>query len=167
MRFKTLDLNLLVALDVLLDEQSVTRAAERLNVSQPVTQKMSIKVTRELAQNIPICEGDFVLLRQAVLNLINNACQAMDDVKGPRELHVRTWREPEDICISVSDSGTGIPPELRTKIFDTFFSTKGERGTGLGLAAVKNIMRRHNGDVIVRESDSGGAEFVLRFPTKR
>ena len=91
----------------------------------------------------------------------------MDDVKGPRELHVHTWREPEDICISVSDSGTGIPPELRTKIFDTFFSTKGEGGTGLGLAAVKNIMRRHNGDVIVRESDSGGAEFVLRFPTKR
>lgn len=138
-----------------------------LNVSQPVTQKANIKVTRELAQNIPICEGDFVLLRQAVLNLINNACQAMDDVDGPRELHVRTWREPEDICISVSDSGPGIPPELRTKIFDTFFSTKGERGTGLGLAAVKNIMRRHNGDVIVRESDSGGAEFVLRFPIKR
>lgn len=138
-----------------------------LNVSQPVTQKLHIAVTRELAQNIPICEGDFVLLRQAVLNLINNACQAMDGIEGPRELKVRTWREPDDISISVSDTGPGVEPEMRTKIFDTFFSTKGERGTGLGLAAVKNIMRRHNGDVIVREADGGGAEFVLRFPIKR
>jgi len=138
-----------------------------IGVSTPVTQKAGITVKRELAQNIPICEGDFVLLRQAVLNLINNACQAMETKEGTRELHLRTWREPDDICIAISDTGPGIAPELRTKIFDTFFSTKGERGTGLGLAAVKNIMRRHNGEVSVRENDWGGAEFVLRFPIRR
>ena len=96
-----------------------------LNVGRPVTQKLDITVYREFAQNIPICEGDFVLLRQAVLNLINHACQAMDGQEGPREWNVRTWREPDNICITVSDTGPGIPPELRTKIFDTFFSTKG------------------------------------------
>lgn len=138
-----------------------------LGVSTPVLQKLGIAVKRELAQNIPICQGDFVLLRQAVLNLINNACQAMEQQEGVRELTVRTWRDPEHICIAVSDTGPGVPPELRTKIFDTFFSTKGERGTGLGLAAVKNIMRRHNGDVVVRENAAGGAEFVLRFPVTR
>lgn len=138
-----------------------------LAVSVPLTQKLGITVKRELSQNIPICEGDFVLLRQAVLNLITNACQAMEGQNRKRDLLIRSWREPDHICIAVADSGPGIPPENRTKIFDTFFSTKGDRGTGLGLAAVKNIMRRHNGDVIVRESDMGGAEFILRFPISR
>ena len=136
-------------------------------VSAPVTQKNGIQVRRELAQNIPIFQGDFVLLRQAVLNLINNACQAMESTEGNRELVVRTWREPEHICIAISDSGPGIAPELRTKIFDTFFSTKGDKGTGLGLAAVKNIMRRHHGEVVVRENERHGAEFMLRFPTTK
>ena len=133
-------------------------------VSTPLLQKMSVQVKREFAQNIPICEGDFVLMRQAVLNLITNACQAMDNQALPRELCVRTWREPEHVCIAVADTGPGIPQENRTKIFDTFFSTKGAGGTGLGLAAVKNIMRRHSGEVVLTESDWKGAEFVLKFP---
>ena len=135
-----------------------------LTVSTPLLQKMSVQVRRELAQNIPICEGDFVLMRQAVLNLITNACQAMEGQAPPREIRVRTWREPSHVCIAVGDTGPGIPEENRAKIFDTFFSTKGEHGTGLGLAAVKNIMRRHNGEVLLQEKDRKGAEFILKFP---
>ncbi len=135
-----------------------------LNVSMPLMQKMAVKVKRELEQQVPLCEGDFVLMRQAVLNLITNACQAMDGQAPPREIHVRTWREPDHVCISVSDTGPGIPEENRAKIFDTFYSTKGKNGTGLGLAAVKNIMRRHNGEVHVDVNEWNGADFTLKFP---
>jgi signal transduction histidine kinase len=135
-----------------------------LNVSMPLMQKMAVKVRRELEQHVPLCEGDFVLMRQAVLNLITNACQAMDGQAPPREIHISTWREPDDVCISVSDTGPGVPEENQSKIFDTFYSTKGKGGTGLGLAAVKNIMRRHNGEVVLSSNEWNGAEFVLRFP---
>ncbi len=135
-----------------------------LTVSMPLMQKMAVKVNRELEQHIPLCEGDFVLMRQAVLNLITNACQAMDGQAPPREILIRTWRDPDYICVAVGDTGPGIPEENRTKIFDTFYSTKGKGGTGLGLAAVKNIMRRHNGEVVLSENEYEGAEFVLKFP---
>ncbi len=138
-----------------------------LTVSTPLLQKISVKVVRELAQDIPVCEGDFVLMRQAVLNLITNACQAMAGQPPPREIRVRTWRGTEHVCIAVSDTGPGIPEENRAKIFETFFSTKGDGGTGLGLAAVKNIMRRHNGEVQFKENTPHGAEFILRFPLLR
>ncbi len=138
-----------------------------LAVSAPQLQKMSVTPVRSFGADIPICEGDFVLMRQAVLNLITNACQAMENRPEPREVHVRTWREPEHVCVAVADTGPGIPVENRAKVFDTFYTTKGERGTGLGLAAVKNIMRRHNGEVALGESSKGGAEFVLRFPLTR
>jgi signal transduction histidine kinase len=88
----------------------------------------------------------------------------MEGRPKPREVHVRTWREAGYVCISVGDTGPGIPREHREQVFDTFFTTKGERGTGLGLAAVKNIMRRHNGDVVLGERPGGGAEFMLKFP---
>ena len=76
-------------------------------------------------------------------------------------------------CLSVEDTGPGVPVEIREKIFETFFTTKGEMGTGLGLAVVKNVMRRHKGSVTLVDSPdrarttnqlTGGAKFVLRFP---
>lgn len=138
-----------------------------LSITAPLLKKSGVVVRREMAQNIPICEGDFVLMRQAVLNLITNACQAMEKQEGAREILVRTWREPDYVCIAIADTGPGIPPENRPKIFETFFSTKGDKGTGLGLAAVKNIMRRHRGNVFFKESANGGAEFILKFPLVR
>lgn len=135
-----------------------------LTVSMPLLQKLAVKVKKDLGQQVPLCEGDFVLMRQAVLNLITNACQAMDGQAPPREIHIRTWRDEDNVCISVSDTGPGVPIENRSKIFDTFYSTKGKNGTGLGLAAVKNIMRRHNGEVILEINEWNGAEFTLKFP---
>jgi signal transduction histidine kinase len=149
----------------ILDVNDVAEAC--LSITAPLLKKCGVTVRREMAQNIPICEGDFVLMRQAVLNLITNACQAMEKQGGVREILVGTWREPDQVCVAIADTGPGIPPENRPRIFETFFSTKGDKGTGLGLAAVKNIMRRHRGDVLFKESASGGAEFILKFPITR
>ena len=63
----------------------------------------------------------------------------------------------------VADSGPGVPVELREQVFETFFTTKGREGSGLGLSVVRNVMRRHNGSVTIEERDGFGAVFVLRF----
>ena len=91
----------------------------------------------------------------------------MEGQSEPRELYLRTWHEEDRVCLSVGDSGPGIPPEHHDRVFHTFFTTKEDSGTGLGLAAVRNIMRRHNGEVILDDHETGGALFILKFPASR
>lgn len=136
-------------------------------VAQPLLAKEGVEVKCELAPDAPMCRGDFVLVRQAVLNLVTNACQALSGLKTPRRITVRTYRREEWICLSVEDTGPGIPPEQREDVFKAFYTTKGEAGTGLGLVAVRNVMHRHKGEVELLDSEQGGALFVLKFPVKR
>jgi len=138
-----------------------------LTVGQPLLVKNHVSVRPEFAEVISPCEGDSVLVRQAILNLITNACQAMENQTEPRELYLRTWQEEDQVCLSVGDTGPGIPPEHHDRIFHTFFTTKEDSGTGLGLAAVRNIMRRHSGEVILDEHETGGALFILKFRASR
>ena len=138
-----------------------------LEVARPELQREQVRVAVDFAQNLPTCEGDSCLLRQAVLNLVTNAYQAMEDQSRPREIQIRSWQEDGHVCLSVGDTGPGIPEEHRPAVYDTFFSTKGEHGTGLGLAAVRNIVHRHGGEVALHENDGGGALFVLKFPANR
>ncbi len=135
-----------------------------IDVSKALTMEHSVKVETDFDSDLPMCEGDYVLLRQAVLNLITNACQAMDGQEEERVITVKTWRENETLFLSVHDNGPGIPAKDRAKVFNTFYSTKGERGTGLGLAVVRNVMDRHRGNVVIGENGERGALFKLRFP---
>ena len=135
-----------------------------LDVGQPCLRKRGIRVTKDFADPIAPCPGDVVLVRQAVLNLINNACHAMDNQEAPCEIILRTWMEDGHVCLSVEDTGPGVPREHRQRIFDTFFTTKGEKGTGLGLSVVKYVMRRHDGSITLADRPSQGAQFILRFP---
>lgn len=135
-----------------------------IDVSKAITMEHSVKVETEFDENLPMCEGDYVLLRQALLNLITNACQAMEGQEEDRFIKVKTWREDETLYLSVHDNGPGIPAKDRAKVFNTFYSTKGERGTGLGLAVVRNVMDRHRGNVVIGENGERGALFSLRFP---
>jgi signal transduction histidine kinase len=135
-----------------------------LDVGKPLFRKQKIAVTKDLAQGLALCVGDFVLIRQAILNLVTNACQAMREQEEPQAIHLSTWNENGHACLAVADTGPGIPPEKRHKVFETFFTTKGKAGTGLGLAVVQNVMRQHNGDVTLGENSPRGARFVLRFP---
>ena len=109
--------------------------------------------------------GDYVLIRQAVLNLITNACQAMNGQEEPQEIRLATWHDEQHV-LSVC-GGTTVPGfrrRIARKFFETFFSTKGKNGTGLGLAVVRNVMRQHGGDVTLGDAPERGAQFVLRFP---
>jgi signal transduction histidine kinase len=135
-----------------------------LEVARPSMRGTNAVVTKDFADELPSCMGDLVLVRQAVLNVIMNACHAMSKQTEPRELILKTWSEEGYVCLTVEDTGPGVPPEHRDKIFETFFTTKTDSGTGLGLSVVKNVMRRHKGSVTLLDKPGRGAKFLLKFP---
>lgn len=135
-----------------------------LEVAHPVLRNQNVQVARNLAENLPSAIGDLVLVRQAVLNLVTNACHAMDGQEPPQEIKLETWVDGDSVCLAVEDTGPGIPVEYRSRIYDTFFTTKGRKGTGLGLAVVKNVMNRHKGSITLVEKEGRGARFELAFP---
>lgn len=116
----------------------------------------------ELALEDITFQGDRIKLRQALRNLIDNALTVQPD-GGAVRLEAR--REGAELLLCVSDAGPGIPPELRTRVLDPFFTTRAE-GTGLGLALVGTIADLHGGRVHVhpRRSPLGGAEIALVLP---
>jgi two-component system, NtrC family, nitrogen regulation sensor histidine kinase NtrY len=121
-------------------------------------------VTRHAAE-LPTLEVDPDHLKRAVLNLIENAVEA---VGGAGEVSVETARLPEaaGVRITVSDSGPGIPSEHREKLFQPYFSTKAA-GMGLGLAIVHEIVEEHGGTIRVEDNVPRGVRFVLELPATR
>ena len=101
-------------------------------------------------------------IRQAILNVLRNAREAMGD-GGKIDLYVRG--EGMGVVVGVDDRGTGIPDDVRSRIFDPFFSTKGE-GTGLGLAITRKIVEAHGGSIAVEPREGGGTSFALPLPDR-
>ena len=138
---------------------------------EPVTLGPLFEEIRELAQgpdggaiavaapNGLAVRADAGQLRRVLLNLARNAAAAAR--QGRVELAAR--RDGGRVHIEVRDDGPGVPPELREKIFTPFFTTR-EKGTGLGLAFVREIVREHGGDVMVRDAPGGGSVFAFDLP---
>jgi two-component system nitrogen regulation sensor histidine kinase NtrY len=119
----------------------------------------------ELAASLPPVKADAELLRRVLINLIDNAAEAMED-STVRKLEVitRSDRDGDAVEIEIADSGHGISPEDKNKLFLPHFSTK-ERGTGLGLAIASRIVAEHNGTLRVEDNHPAGARLLIRFPT--
>lgn len=118
---------------------------------------INVSVNTEM---LPRISADEVLLRQALTNLLQNALEAMPD---GGELKIKGFIN-DLVCISIADTGHGIPESIRDKIFLPFYTTK-ERGTGLGLAIVHKIVVSHGGELKVDTGDKG-TTFTIRFPMK-
>jgi CheY-like chemotaxis protein len=112
---------------------------------------------------VPRIPGNASDLREALTNLILNAIDAM-----PRggKLSLATRQEKEEVLVAVQDSGTGMSEEVRRRCFEPFFTTKGQAGTGLGLAMVHGIVRRHEGRIEVASQVGRGTTFTLHFPIR-
>jgi nitrogen-specific signal transduction histidine kinase len=122
-----------------------------------------------LDPTLPPVFGDRTQLEQVILNLINNAEQALtdtDDAKGTRgHIQIRTHHDEHDVIIDVEDDGPGIPDNVRAHIWDPFWTTKGEgEGTGLGLAVVHGIIADHGGTIVLEHGRGTGACFIIRLP---
>lgn len=133
--------------------------------SRPLA-KSGITVEKELNQ-IPSIKGSADQFRQLLSNLVVNAQDAMAG-GGRLKIKTRYSKSPRggygQISIIVADTGMGIPREIRNTMFDAFVSTKGEKGTGLGLWIVKGIVENHSGRVQVRSSVGKGTIFKMIFP---
>jgi PAS domain S-box-containing protein len=124
----------------------------------------SISIRTELASDLPQIVGDRVQLQQVVMNLIVNSIEAMKDVDGTRELVIKSQRaENEQVLVSMSDTGIGLPDQLVDQIFDPFFTTK-PHGTGMGLRISRSIIETHGGRLWAVGSPGRGATFHLNLP---
>jgi signal transduction histidine kinase len=157
-----------------LQANDVVRAALRL--VQPLLRK-NISVEIDLAEDLPMVCADSSQMEQVIVNLILNALDAMPNggtlrvstSAGHRAERAESHadNEREFICISVTDTGVGIPTELQSVIFEPFFTTKPPgKGTGLGLSSSYGIVRQHNGEIEVQSEPNRGTTFNVFFPTK-
>jgi len=116
----------------------------------------------DLEAQLPWIQADPQGVHRCLLNLLTNAIDAIEEDRGEVRLTTRT--EGESILISVDDNGVGIPSEARPQIFEVFYSTKGNRGTGLGLAVTKKIVEEHGGRIAVDSVPGQGSRFTIRLP---
>jgi signal transduction histidine kinase len=146
----------------------LNRAIESTLVMARNEYKYVADVATELGDVPPvICHPGQV--NQAVLNILVNAAHAIGDVVGNSgakgRITVRTCREDDEVLIAITDTGTGIPEDIRSRIFDPFFTTKEVgRGTGQGLAMVHSIVERHAGTVSIDSVVGRGTTFEIRLP---
>jgi C4-dicarboxylate-specific signal transduction histidine kinase len=125
----------------------------------------SISIRTELAADIPPVIGDRVQLQQVMMNLIMNSIDAMNDVAGPRELAIKSQRaKNEQLMVSVSDTGIGLPAQQVDQIFNAFFTTK-PHGTGMGLRISRSIVEAHGGRLWAANNSPRGASFYFALPT--
>ena len=122
-----------------------------------------IKLTTTFEENLPSITGADSEIRDAITNLILNAVDAMPE---GGTLALRTYRDPasERIAIEVRDSGLGMDEKVRARCLEPFYTTKGERGTGLGLAMVYGMIQRHSGELQIESEPGSGTTMRLMFP---
>ena len=134
---------------------------EVLDFNEPEAQRQNVQVSREI-EKLPPVQLDPSQFKQALLNLIINGVQAMED---GGTLTVRAKPSNGCIQIDVEDTGQGILLEQLNKIFDLFVSTK-EEGTGVGLAIVKRVIEGHGGRINVESTSGQGTKFSISLPVK-
>jgi len=125
----------------------------------------NIKVHVNVAEDVPEIETDRGKLQQILVNLVNNAFQAVD-TGCILEINA-TIASPEKVSIAISDNGCGMPEENLPQIFEPFFTTKdGDKGTGLGLAITYGLVKRLHGDIEVQSKENVGTTFTITLPTR-
>jgi signal transduction histidine kinase len=132
-----------------------------VTTAAPEAQKNGVQVKVECPATLPDVNADPGMLRQALLNLALNGCQAMQE-GGTLRIGCRPAPRGK-VEIDIEDTGVGIPPENLNRIFDLYFTTK-ETGTGIGLSMVYRIVQLHDGEVEVQSTPGAGTRFRLVFP---
>ena len=126
---------------------------------QPELENPPVRLEMDLAAPCSI-QGDRQRLQQVVMNLVLNSAQAMPE---GGTLHVRLRVENGQACLTFADTGPGIPPSLRERVFEPFFTTR-EKGSGLGLTVVRRIVEEHGGSIGLDTGTGGGARVDIRLP---
>jgi signal transduction histidine kinase/CheY-like chemotaxis protein len=124
---------------------------------------VKIKTEKNLT-SIPPLFGNAADLREVIINIILNSIDALP--KGGL-ISFRTWEEEESIFLSIKDNGLGMNEEVKKKLFDPFFSTKQEKGNGLGMTVAQSIILQHHGRIGVESEQGKGTTFIIKFPVSK
>ena len=124
-----------------------------------------VEIRCDLQEQTPESRYDEESIHRAILNLVTNSLDAVEEVEDGVVV-VKAGHNPEtdQLYVSVADNGPGIPEDQRQVIFEAFHSTKGGRGTGLGLAVTRKIIREHDGEMILESKVGQGTRFTIAWP---
>jgi PAS domain S-box-containing protein len=141
-------------------------AREVIALSESELQRNGVIPRLDLAAGLPSVLGDRIQIQQVILNLIRNGSDAMSTVAdGPRELQIKTERnESGGVRLSVRDTGVGIDPKVEEKLFEAFYTTKGD-GMGIGLCVSRSIMESHQGRLWAIRNEGPGTTFTFSIPS--
>ncbi len=139
---------------------------EIVELLTPRAAELNVKLETNLADGLPSVHADPEGIHRALLNIVGNAIDAVEERENPHvtvgtRLGTEGW-----VRIVVLDNGPGIPSDKLNEIFKPFVSTKGSRGTGLGLPVSRKILREHGGDLVVQSQAGVGSKFTLKLPIK-
>jgi two-component system NtrC family sensor kinase len=126
---------------------------------------LSLKIVDRYGENLPEIQGNFANLGQVILNIVQNAIQAVSCNAGTILLSTGFDARRRQVIFKCRDTGPGVPPPIRNDIFKPFFTTKeAGQGTGLGLYICHEIVKKHGGSLVLEDAQERGACFVMRLP---
>ncbi len=137
---------------------------EIASLVRPECERRGIRLTLDVDEAMPPVPMDVNAIHQALTNLVSNAIDAVDDRRGAIVLRARFDGARESAELSVADNGLGVAPEIREEMFEPFVTSKGQRGTGLGLAVSRQIVEEHGGAIGVQSETGKGSVFTLVLP---
>jgi signal transduction histidine kinase len=157
-----------VEIDLINLHQLINEACELI---QPQAQRKKAVLSTDLAGDMPPVPADAAALHQALMNVLTNAVEAVPAKGGRITIATRYLPAEHEAHIVVSDNGSGIPAEFQVLAFEAFTSTKGQRGTGLGLAVTRKIIQDHGGGITLHsladDGKSSGTTVTIVLPTDR
>jgi len=146
---------------------------EEIELSEIVESVISVMQTKAQAKNVLLKVDldkrlsriivDVTCIREALINLTDNAIDACPSIYGVVIIGSEK-KEDRDFDIYVDDNGSGVAPDMQSQICSPFFTTKGDQGTGLGLAVTEKILSEHGGEIIIKTGRQKGSRFILRLP---
>jgi PAS domain S-box-containing protein len=140
---------------------------EMISLMSSEAGRRTISIHTELTPELPKVNADRVQLQQVLMNLMLNGIEAISEGRVAGHLTIKSQQNSEDqVLISVSDSGIGLPPERADKVFDAFFTTK-PQGTGMGLSISRSIIESHGGRLWAAGNPDKGATFQFTLPAER
>lgn len=129
-----------------------------------------VNITQDTDPAIKDMTADPQTIHRSLLNLINNAidaCVEDEDIDKDHQVDIRTYFDDSSICFEVKDNGCGMDEEIQEKLFDPMFSSKGGKGTGLGLLVTAKLIQEHDGEIDVQTEYGKGSTFTIKLPYEK
>lgn len=149
-----------------LEAGDVNRICEEVaELANTPSEENGVRFEFRPGNNMPVAEFDQAGIHRAVLNIVTNAIDAVAELEDGHVILQSTYdRENDVILVAVTDNGPGIPEDQRASVFQVFESSKGERGTGIGLPVSRKIIREHGGRIRIESEPNEGTRFILSWP---